>query len=285
MWKLKENNTMNWFFVDEIIKNALKEDMNNGDVTTDALIDNNQCSEGNLYAKERGVLAGIVIFERVFFLLDPKVRVQAFYQDGEWLDKGSKIAKIIGPTASILKGERVALNLLQRMSGIATQTAAYVSLTEGYNVRIVDTRKTTPNLRVIEKYAVKVGGGHNHRYNLSEAVMIKDNHIQAVGSIEKAVLQARNNIPHTMKIEIEVETLDQLQEALAVKADIIMLDNMDTETMRKAVEMAKGSGCILEASGNMTEERVVEVAQIGVEVISIGALTHSVKALDISLKF
>lgn len=270
--------------IDEIIMTAFKEDLNYGDITTDSLI-TNQCNvKGNLIAKEDGILAGIEVFSRVFNILDEQININIHKKDGDILYKGDIIAEIEGDARGILKGERTALNLLQRMSGIATMTNKLVKATSGTNARIVDTRKTIPGMRPIEKYAVRLGGGYNHRYNLSDAVLIKDNHIRSVGSITEAILRARNNIPHTMKIEVEVESMEQVKEALAAKADIIMLDNMSCETMSEAVKLIDKKA-ITEASGNISEETVRDVAQTGVDVISCGAITHSVKALDISLKF
>lgn len=272
----------NQWMVEEIIKNALMEDMNYGDLTTDTLIDEHSMTKARMTAKEEGVIAGLPVAERVFQMIDGEICFIPFKKDGDTVKKGEDIAEIRGRTRSILKGERVALNLMQRMSGIATQARSYADAVRGYATRIADTRKTTPGLRGLEKYAVRVGGCYNHRFNLSDGVMIKDNHIKAVGSITKAIERARRHVPHTVKIEVEVETLEQLQEALEAKADIIMLDNMDTDTMKQAVAMAKGK-VLLEASGNITKERLKEIAQLGIDVISVGALTHSVKAMDISL--
>lgn len=270
--------------VDKIIIEALKEDMNYGDITSDTLINENQKSKAKLIAKEDGILAGCDVFTRVFSLVDKHIKTNLFFKDGDSVKKDDIIGKLYGPTRSILKCERTALNLLQRLSGIATMTNSYVKEIEGMPVRIVDTRKTTPGLRELEKFAVRAGGGFNHRFNLSDAVMIKDNHIKAVGSISKAVEIAKANIPHTMKIEVEVEDLDQLREALDSKADIIMLDNMTTDMMKEAVELSNNRA-IIEASGNVTKGRIKDIAETGVDVISTGAITHSVKALDISLRF
>ncbi|MCT4620883.1 MAG: carboxylating nicotinate-nucleotide diphosphorylase [Marinisporobacter sp.] len=272
----------NKFLVEKIIKNALIEDMNYGDTTTDLLIDDSSVSEAYMVAKESGVIAGLYVAERVFKLLDENIVFKVLKKDGTLVEKGEKISEIKGSTKNILKGERLALNLLQRMSGIASASRKYADLVKNYETRIVDTRKTTPNLRILEKYAVGVGGCYNHRFNLSDAVMIKDNHIKAVGSIKTAVRKIRENIPHTTKIEVEVTSLKELEEALDIGADIIMLDNMDLDNMKRAVEITKGRA-ILEASGNITLERIKDIATIGVDVISVGALTHSVKAMDISL--
>ncbi|QNB46529.1 carboxylating nicotinate-nucleotide diphosphorylase [Thermanaerosceptrum fracticalcis] len=275
---------MNWFLIDEKIKEWLQEDMNNGDVTTDSLVDEESLCAGNFIAKEEGIIAGLEVMKRVFELLDDHISINLHVKDGERVKRGEVIASIKGKTKSILKGERLALNLLQRLSGIATETAQYVDLIRDLNVRLVDTRKTTPGLRIIEKYAVKIGGGYNHRFNLSEAVLIKDNHIAATGSIKNAIEKAKENIPHTMKIEIEVETLGQMEEAIAAGADIVLLDNMDIAMLKEAVSRNKGR-VILEASGNITRTNIREIAKTGVDIISVGAITHSVKAMDISLKF
>ncbi|WP_110942940.1 carboxylating nicotinate-nucleotide diphosphorylase [Inediibacterium massiliense] len=274
----------NQFLVEKIIKNALIEDMNDKDLTTDLLIEDDLYSTAYMIAKEEGVLAGILVAKKVFTMLDTDISFEILKEDGSILKKGEKIVKIKGKTKSILKGERTALNLLQRMSGIASLTNKYVDTIKEYPTRIVDTRKTTPNLRILEKYAVSIGGGYNHRFNLSDAVMIKDNHIKAVGGIKEAIQKAKRNIPHTAKIEIEVTSLEELKEALDEGVDIIMLDNMDLLTMEKAVKI-NNKQSILEASGNITIERVKEIAAIGVDIISVGALTHSVKAMDISLLF
>ncbi|KGG80721.1 nicotinate-nucleotide pyrophosphorylase [Caloranaerobacter azorensis H53214] len=268
--------------IEDIIKNALLEDMNNGDITTENLIGLNDISEAEIIAKEDGVLAGIEIAEITFKLLDKDMLFYRLKEDGQFLRKGDIIAKIKGKTRAILSGERTALNFLQRLSGIATKTKKFVDKVEKYNVRVADTRKTTPGIRVLEKYAVRLGGGANHRYNLSDAVMIKDNHIRAVGSIEKAIKLIRERVPHTVKVEVEVETIEQFKQALDAGADIIMLDNMSIEDMKEAVNI-NNKKAILEASGNVDIDNIEEVAKTGVDVISVGALTHSVKALDISL--
>lgn len=265
-----------------MIKEAFIEDMNDGDITTDILIDEKKVSEAVMTAKEEGVIAGLPVVEMVFKLLDATISFQAIKVDGDDVKAGEDIAIIKGSTKNILKGERLALNFIQRLSGIASKAKLYAQMVEGTSVRIVDTRKTTPGLRALEKYAVRIGGCYNHRFNLSDTVMIKDNHIKGVGSIAEAIEKARQNIPHTTKIEVEVENLDQLKEALEAKADIIMLDNMDVHHMKEAVAMTKGRA-ILEASGNITKERIKDIAATGVDIISVGALTHSVKAMDISL--
>lgn len=275
---------MNFLMVDKLIKEALVEDIGYGDVTTDNLIPEDQISQGRFISKESGVAAGIAVAERVFEILDDSIVFAAKMKDGGRVEKGSVISEIKGSSRSILKGERVALNIMQRMSGIATKTRRMMELVKDYDVKIVDTRKTLPGFRMLDKYSVKVGGGYNHRMNLSDYVMIKDNHIKAVGSIKKAVAKIKNSLPFTVKIEVEVENLQQLQEAADTEADVIMLDNMDVDEMKKAVKFIDGR-FVLEASGNVTEENVRNIAAAGVDIISIGALTHSVKALDISLRF
>lgn len=275
---------MNWLIIDEKIADWLKEDMNNGDVTTDSLIDQESVSSGEFLAKENGVIAGLEVMKRAFAILDAGIVINERIRDGAKVQKGEVLATIQGNTRNILKGERLALNLLQRMSGIATETAKYVDTLQGLNTRLVDTRKTTPGLRILEKYAVRMGGGYNHRFNLSEGLLIKDNHLKASGSIRKAIERAKQTISHTMKIEVEVETLEQLEEAINSGADIVLLDNMDCATMREAVLRNKGR-VILEASGNINITNVRQVAETGIDLISVGAVTHSVKALDISLKF
>lgn len=270
--------------VDKIILDALNEDMNYGDITCDALLKASDQAAGQLIAKEAGVIAGLEVFCRVFELLEGQVNIETFVEDGEMVPKGKLLASVSGQASTLLMGERTALNLMQRMSGIATMTASMVKCIEGTGVRLVDTRKTAPNLRILDKWAVRLGGGHNHRYNLSDAVMIKDNHIRAVGSITEAVKRARDYVPHTTTIEVETETLEQVQEAISAGADIIMLDNMSPSMMKSAVQMIDGLA-ISEASGNISLETLAEVAATGVRVISTGAITHSVKALDISLKF
>jgi len=270
--------------VDNIIQNALKEDMPLGDITTDNLIDENSKSKAKLIAKEAGILAGIEVAERVFRILDPQVYFKANFKDGESLKKGDIIAEIEGNTRALLKGERTALNILQRMSAIATKTNEYCQKVKDLPVKIVDTRKTTPGLRYLEKYAVRAGGGTNHRYCLSDGVLIKDNHIQAAGGIKKAVELARKSIPHTIKIEVETETLEQVAEALEAGADIIMLDNMSYEMMKEAVKLIN-KRAVVEASGNVSLETIYDIACTGVDIISVGKLTHTVAALDISMKF
>ena len=270
--------------LDRIILNALEEYVGTGDITTESTIPEDRVAHGLYKAKESGILCGIGVAKRVFELIDPTIEFTALKKDGDPIEKGEIIAEVRGKATNVLTGERTGLNLMQRMSGIATRTAEAVKQVEGTNAKICDTRKTTPGLRVIEKYAVKVGGGTNHRFNLADGILIKDNHIVAAGSITAAVRAARANAPHTLKIEVEVETFEELNEALEAGADIIMLDNMSCEDMKKAVGIVAGRA-ITEASGNMGDRNLAEVAACGVDLISIGALTHSVRALDISLKF
>lgn len=265
----------------KLIKDCLREDIGTGDLTTNSIVPSKTAATGYLTAKESGVLAGLPVVEEVFRCLDPVVRFWPRAADGEFVAQGSVLAEVSGNARAILSGERLALNFLQRLSGIATKTAHLVKLA-GQRTCIVDTRKTTPGLRMLEKYAVRVGGGRNHRFGLYDAVLIKDNHIKIAGGITQAVEAARRAVPHTAKIEVEVENLVQLQEALGVKVDIIMLDNMSPDMMREAVALVAGRA-LVEASGGITEENIQAVAAAGVDFISLGALTHSVKSLDISL--
>lgn len=274
---------LNQFYVDNLIKTALLEDINYVDITTDYLIPEDQENEAKFLAKADGVLCGIEVALRVFTLIQPDFQYEVFIHDGEEVKKGDIIAKIKGKTRTILKGERTALNLLQHMSGISSMTNRIVKIVEGTNASIADTRKTLPGMRSLQKYAVTVGGGKNHRFNLSDAAMLKDNHVDAGGGITNAVTKLRTKLGHMAKVELEVRTLDELREALSVDVDVIMLDNMDNDTMREAVKIADGKA-LLEASGGITEETIRDVAETGVDIISIGALTHSVKAFDISLK-
>ena len=274
---------LNQFYVDNLIKTALLEDINYVDITTDYLIPEDQENEAKFLAKADGVLCGIEVALRVFTLIQPYFQYEVFIHDGEEVKKGDIIAKIKGKTRTILKGERTALNLLQHMSGISSMTNRIVKIVEGTNASIADTRKTLPGMRPLQKYAVTVGGGKNHRFNLSDAAMLKDNHVDAGGGITNAVTKLRTKLGHMAKVELEVRTLDELREALSVDVDVIMLDNMDNDTMREAVKIADGKA-LLEASGGITEETIRDVAETGVDIISIGALTHSVKAFDISLK-
>lgn len=268
--------------LDRIIENALMEDIHTGDITTLAVVRENRKMRARLKAKEAMMLAGIEVAARVFHILDPDITFTAHFSDGDLLDSGDMIAEIVGDASLLLQGERVALNLLQRMCGVATQTAQYVQAVTGTKARVVDTRKTTPGLRMLEKYAVRVGGGINHRTGLYDGVLIKENHIAAAGGITAAISRARAYIPHTLKIEVETETLAEVGEALTAGADIIMLDNMDVTTMREAVAMIGGK-VLAEASGGVNLTTVREIAETGVDIISVGALTHSVRAMDISM--
>lgn len=271
------------FQIDDIIKSALLEDINYVDVTTDYLIDEDDVATAKYVSKDEGVLCGIEVALRVFQLLDDTVTSRIYIHDGEEVKKGDIIAEFTGHTKALLKGERTALNLIQHMSGVATATNKCVKLVEGTKASIADTRKTLPGLRVLQKYAVTVGGGRNHRYNLSDCAMLKDTHLDAYGSMINAVNVLRERMGHTVKIEVEVADLDELKEALELGVEVIMLDNMSCEHMRKAVEITNGRAK-LEASGNVTAETIRAIAETGVDIISLGALTHSVKAFDISMK-
>ena len=268
-----------------LVRDALLEDIGPGDITTMLCVPAGTTAKATVLAKQAGVIAGLAIGELAFKLLDPNAHWEALVEDGTKVGPGrTPLAIVTGDARALLTAERVALNFMQRLSGIATVTAKYAALTAGTHARIADTRKTTPGLRALEKYAVRVGGGFNHRLGLYDAVLIKDNHIKAAGGIGNAVAAAKAHIPHTMKIEVEAATLAMVDEALSAGADIILLDNMDTETMRRAVEII-GGRAISEASGNLTEARIAEVAATGVDILSIGALTHSAPSLDISLDF
>lgn len=269
---------------DEIILRALREDMPMGDITTDSTVPEDEMCGADLIAKEDGVIAGLDVFERVFALLGADASVERFVEEGGHVSAGTMILRIFGNARAILKGERTALNLLQRMCGIATATRAFVKALEGTKTKILDTRKTAPGLRYLDKYAVRAGGGANHRYSLSDGILIKDNHIKAAGGIAAAVSKARKAAPHTIRVEVETESLEQVEEALLAGADIIMLDNMTPEMMKKAVDIISGRA-LTEASGNITVESAKIVAMTGVDMISSGSITHSVKAMDISLKF
>jgi nicotinate-nucleotide pyrophosphorylase (carboxylating) len=268
--------------LDEIVRRALAEDIGTGDVTTEAVVPAEAYAVARAVCKSNGILAGIPVAEAVFRTVDPEVLFQSFAKDGEWGTVGFTIFEVRGAARSLLIAERTALNFLQHLSGIATRTARCVGLVHGTKARIVDTRKTTPGLRVLEKYAVRVGGGCNHRFNLSDGILIKDNHIAAAGGIAEAVRRARKNAPHLLKIEVEATTLEQVQEALDAGADAILLDNMPPELLRQAVQLVAGRA-VTEASGGITEENLREVAETGVDIISLGALTHSVEAMDISM--
>ncbi len=269
--------------LDRIITQALMEDMGSGDITTQTVVPPTKQIQGKFIAKETGIVCGLEVAQRVFHLVDSAIEFSPLCKDGDSIDKGGLIAEIAGPAQGILTGERLALNFLQRLSGIATKTRQMVESIQGSQACIVDTRKTTPGLRMLEKYAVRTGGGRNHRMNLADGILIKDNHIQAAGSITRAVAAAKSKAPSTLKIEVETENIHQVEEALLAGADIIMLDNMDLKQMRQAVELIDGRA-LVEASGNMDEKDLLEVALSGVDIISVGALTHSVKAFDISLK-
>ena len=269
--------------VDHLIMQALQEDITSEDITTNAVMRKAKQGEVDLICKEDGIIAGLSVFERVFVLLDQKTKVEFFVEDGNKVTKGQLMGKVYGDIRVLLSGERVALNYLQRMSGIATYTRQIADLLAGSRTKLLDTRKTTPNMRIFEKYAVRVGGGHNHRYNLSDGILLKDNHIGAAGSITKAVEMAKEYAPFVRKIEIEVENLDQVREAVEAGADIIMLDNMSPDMMKKAIEMIDGRA-ETECSGNVTWENIDKLVSVGVDYISSGALTHSSPILDISMK-
>jgi nicotinate-nucleotide pyrophosphorylase (carboxylating) len=269
---------------DGIIRAALAEDMPGGDVTSESIIPPSAVSEAVLLSKESGVLAGLSVAGRVFELVDGRVVFQAKSEDGRPFRKGDILARIKGPSISLLKGERTALNFLQRLCGIATATRRFVDAISGTRARILDTRKTTPGLRQLEKYAVRMGGGQNHRLSLSDMALIKDNHLRHVGSIAEAVRRARENVPAGVKVEVEVTSFEESQEALAAGADIVMLDNMALDEMKRVVDLYAGR-IPIEVSGKVSLDRAREIAEIGVDFISVGALTHSAKALDISLEF
>lgn len=272
------------FYIDDIIKTALAEDINYIDSTTDLLIPEDDVSSAYFMAKDEGTLAGIDVALRVFKLLDKNIQIETYFKDGDKVNKGDVIARFRGNTAAMLKAERTSLNLIQHMSGIATYTAKCADLVQGTNASVTDTRKTLPGLRPLQKYSVVAGGGKNHRYNLSDAAMLKDNHIDAYGGITPAVNALREKAGHMLKIEVEARTLADVQEALDCGVDVIMLDNMTCDEMKKAVQLTSGRAK-LEASGNVTLENIRQVAETGVDIISLGALTHSVKAFDISMKW
>jgi len=268
---------------DDLILAALKEDITSEDITTNSVMPDYQLGEVELICKEDGVIAGLEVFKRVFELLDDKTEVFFNCKDGELVENGQKLGVVRGDIRVLLSGERTALNYLQRMSGIATYTRKIAALLEGTKTKLLDTRKTTPNMRVFEKYAVKVGGGYNHRFNLSDGILLKDNHIGAAGGVKEAIKMAKEYAPFVRKIEVEVENLDMLKEALEAGADIIMLDNMSVEDMKEAVRLTAGKA-ETECSGNVTKENVARLVDIGVDYISSGALTHSAPILDLSLK-
>jgi nicotinate-nucleotide pyrophosphorylase (carboxylating) len=268
--------------IGSLIENALMEDIGTGDVTTDSLVPDAMNSTATMVAKADGIIAGLDVAEAVFRYLTPQFSWEPLVQDGDHIKKGDLLVEMSGPFRALLSGERLALNFLQRMSGIATATSIYTAQVSGYNTKILDTRKTVPGLRLLDKYAVKAGGGENHRIGLYDMVLIKDNHIKVAGGIKNAVEQIRNHIPAGMKIEVETTNMEEVLEALAMHVDIIMLDNMSDEMMKTCVELINHRAKV-EASGNMNLDRVREVAATGVDYISIGALTHSVTALDISM--
>ena len=268
---------------DDLILLALKEDITSEDITTNSVMKESKLGEVELICKEDGIIAGLEVFKRVFELLDPATEVMYSVKDGDKVCSGHKLGLVRGDIRVLLSGERTALNFLQRMSGIATYTRTIADMLEGTKTKLLDTRKTTPGMRIFEKYAVKVGGGYNHRYNLSDGILLKDNHIGAAGGVKEAVMMAKEYAPFVRKIEIEVENLDMLKEALDAGADIIMLDNMSVEDMKEAVRLTCGKA-ETECSGNVTKENVAKLVDIGVDYISSGALTHSSPILDLSLK-
>jgi len=275
---------MNVMDIDEIIEAALQEDMPEGDITSESIIDPESVSQAQLISREKGVLAGIDIAESVFKRIDALVEFEKLIKDGNEFDKNQPLAQIKGGSVSILKGERLALNFIQRLSGIATLTKSCTDVLKGTKTKILDTRKTTPCLRMLEKYAVRMGGGVNHRFNLSEMILIKDNHLQLVGSIKESIQRARKSAGDKIKIEVETTCLEEVKQALQYGADIIMLDNMTPQEIRKAVQAVKGK-VPLEVSGNINLDNLNEVAGLGVDFISVGSLTHSYRSLDISLDF
>lgn len=269
--------------VDPFILSALKEDITSEDVSTNAVMPKATLGEVDLICKEDGIICGLQVFARVFELLDDKTEITFFVEDGDAVQKGQQMAKVRGDIRTLLSGERTALNYLQRMSGIATYTNAIAKLLEGTGIQLLDTRKTSPNNRIFEKYAVRVGGGHNHRYNLTDGVLLKDNHIGAAGGVKEAIQMAKAYAPFVRKIEVEVENLDMVKEAVEAGADIIMLDNMSTEVMQEAIRIIDGKAEI-EISGNVTKENIERIKGLGVDYVSSGALTHSSPIMDISLK-
>ena len=269
--------------VDPFILSALKEDITSEDVSTNSVMPHPQAGEVDLICKEDGIICGLQVFERVFTLLDEKTTVEFLVQDGAEVHKGQLMAKVHGDIRTLLCGERTALNYLQRMSGIATYTHSVAELLKGTGIKLLDTRKTTPNNRIFEKYAVRIGGGNNHRYNLSDGVLLKDNHIGAAGGVKEAIAAAKEYAPFVRKIEVEVENLDMVKEAVEAGADIIMLDNMDTDALKEAIAYIDGRAEI-EVSGNVTKENIARLTGLGVDYVSSGALTHSAPILDVSLK-
>ncbi len=269
--------------VDPFILSALKEDITSEDVSTNCVMPTSRPGEVDLICKEDGIICGLQVFERVFHLLDANTKVDFFVKDGDSVTKGQLMAKVTGDIRVLLSGERTALNYLQRMSGIATYTSQVAALLEGSSIQLLDTRKTTPNNRIFEKYSVRIGGGHNHRYNLSDGVLLKDNHIGAAGGVKEAITAAKAYAPFVRKIEVEVENFDMVKEAVEAGADIIMLDNMSTEELQKSIEYINHRAEI-EVSGNVTKENISRLISLGVDYISSGALTHSAPIMDISLK-
>lgn len=269
--------------MDKLILQALEEDITSEDITTNAVMRDSRTGEVDLICKEDGIIAGLEVFKRTFELLDENTKVEFYVKDGDKVKNKDLMGKVTGDIRVLLSGERTALNYLQRMSGIATYTNTVASLLKNTKTKLLDTRKTTPNMRIFEKYAVKVGGGYNHRYNLSDGILLKDNHIGAAGGVKEAIEMAKEYAPFVRKIEVEVENLEMLKEALSAGADIIMLDNMNREDMIEAVKLCKGKA-VTECSGNVTKKNIKQLIDIGVDYISSGALTHSAKILDISLK-
>jgi len=270
--------------IDRIIDNALREDMPEGDITSENVVSQDSTSKAVITGKEEGILAGIEVAEKVFKKIDPEIRVKIYFRDGQGIKKGEKLAVLQGSSISLLKGERTALNFLQRMSGIATLTRRFVNGLRGSSTKLLDTRKTTPGLRILEKYAVKIGGGVNHRFSLSDMVMLKDNHLRLVGDIRTAVERARANIRPGIKIEVETSNLKEVKEAISSGADMVMLDNMSLNKMREVVEWVNGRAP-LEVSGKVDLDNIKDIALLGVDYVSVGSLTHSFKSLDISMDF
>lgn len=266
----------------KLIKSALEEDIGTGDVTTDALVDPGQAGIGTIITREPMVVVGVDLSGEIFSLLDPKVEVRPFYKDGQRVPRGEVVVAFEGSFAALLKGERTALNFMQRLSGIATQVRSCVDSLAGVPVRIVDTRKTTPGLRVLEKYAVRMGGASNHRMGLYDGILIKDNHIQACGGVKPAIEQMKQKAPHLMKIEVETSDIEQVKAAVAAGADVIMLDNMDVSEIGGSVNLISGAA-IVEVSGNVSQTQLKDLAEMGVDIVSIGALTHSAKSVDLSM--